>query len=34
MSGKITAVPDLSEHSLQTENKFQIMNVHCKWNCL
>ena len=23
-----------SEHSLQNENKHQIMNVHTKWNCL
>ena len=35
MSGKITTVPRLfSEHSLQSENKHQIMNVHTKWNCL
>ena len=33
--GKITTVPRLfSEHSLQNENKHQIMNVHTKWNCL
>ena len=32
---KITTVPRLfSEHSLQNENKHQIMNVHTKWNCL
>ena len=31
MSGKITTVPRLfSEHSLQNENKHQIMNVHTK----
>ena len=23
-----------SEHSLQNENKHQIMNVYTKWNCL
>ena len=35
LSGKITTVPRLfSEHSLQNENKHQIMNVHTKWNCL
>ena len=35
VSGKITTVPRLfSEHSLQNENKHQIMNVHTKWNCL
>ena len=35
ISGKITTVPRLiSEHSLQDENKHQIMNVHTKWNCL
>ena len=35
VSGKITTVPRLfSEHSLQDENKHQIMNVHTKWNCL
>ena len=34
-SGKITTLPRLfSEHSLQIENKHQIMNVHTKWNCL
>ena len=34
-SGKIRIVPRLfSEHSLQNENKHQIMNVHTKWNCL
>ena len=34
-SGKITTVPRLfSEHSLQSKNKHQIMNVHMKWNCL
>ena len=33
--GKITTVPRLfSEHSLQNENKHQVMNVHTKWNCL
>ena len=35
ISGKITTVPRLfSEHSLQNDNKQQIMNVHTKWNCL
>ena len=35
ISGKITTVPRLfSEHSLQNENKHQIMNVDTKWNCL
>ena len=35
ISDKITTVPRLlSEHSLQNENKHQIMNVHTKWNCL
>ena len=35
LSDKITTVPRLfSEHSLQNENKHQIMNVHTKWNCL
>ena len=35
IGGKITTVPRLfSEHSLQDENKHQIMNVHTKWNCL
>ena len=35
ISDKITTVPRLfSEHSLQDENKHQIMNVHTKWNCL
>ena len=35
ISGKITTVPRLfSEHSLQNENKHQIMNVHTEWNCL
>jgi len=35
ISGKITTVPRLfSQHSLQNENKHQIMNVHTKWNCL
>ena len=34
-SGKITTVPRLFlKHSLQSENKHQIMNVHTKWNCL
>ena len=33
-SGKITTVPRLfSEHSLQDENKHQIMNIHTKKNC-
>ena len=32
ISGKITTIPRLfSEHSLQNENKHQIMNVHTKW---
>ena len=31
---KSQPVPRLfSEHSLQNENKHQIMNVHAKWNC-
>ena len=35
ISDKITTIPRLfSEHSLQNENKHQIMNVHTKWNCL
>ena len=35
ISDKITTVPWLlSEHSLQNENKHQIMNVYTKWNCL
>ena len=35
ISDKITTLPRLfSEHSLQDENKHQIMNVHTKWNCL
>ena len=35
ISDKITTVPRLlSEHSLQNENKHQIMNLHTKWNCL
>ena len=35
ISGKITTVPRLfSEHLLQDENKYQIMNVQTKWNCL
>ena len=35
MSGKVMTLPRLfSEHSLQIENKHQIMNVHTKWNCL
>ena len=35
ISGKITTVPRLfSEHSLQNENKHQIVNIHTKWNCL
>ena len=35
ISGKIMTLPRLfSEHSLQIENKHQIMNVHTKWNCL
>ena len=34
-SDKITTVPRFfSEHSLQNQNKHQIMNVHTKWNCL
>ena len=34
-SGKIMTTPRLfSEHSLQNENKHQIMNVHTEWNCL
>ena len=34
-SGKITTIPRLiSEHSLQNENKHQIINVHTKWNSL
>ena len=34
VSGKITTVSRLfAEHSLQNENKHQIMNVHTKWNC-
>ena len=34
-SDKITTIPRLfSQHSLQNENKHQIMNVHTKWNCL
>ena len=34
-SGKITTIPRLFlKHSLQEENKRQIMNVHTKWNCL
>ena len=34
-SGKITTAPRLfSEHSLQNENKHQIINAHTKWNCL
>ena len=35
LSGKITTVPRLfSEHSLQNENKHQIMKVHIQWNSL
>ena len=35
ISGKITTAPRFfSEHSLQNENKHQIMNVHTKWNFL
>ena len=35
ISGKITTVPiPITEHSLQNENKHQIMNVHTKRNCL
>ena len=35
ISDKITTAPRLfSEHSLQNENKHQIINVHTKWNCL
>ena len=35
ISDKITTVPRLfSEHSLQSKNKHQIMNVYTKWNCL
>ena len=34
-SDKITTAPRLvSEHLIKNENKYQIMNVHTKWNCL
>ena len=35
ISGKITTAPRLvSEHLIKKENKYQIMNIHTKWNCL